>query len=542
MDRYLHFVKREFLTIIKDYRYLGTVLITFILTLVLTSILLSFVVSYKTGDLLSSLPVSEKLIKIAAVGDHETIGMLSESRGVYVVRTTEEEGFKMLRDGKVHGVFVVNGNQSKYSGGVSPLSILGEASVREVLEKWAKGGIQKSFTFEGEYGLEDLIKGLLAPILLLSPLFILSLPIIQSISYDRENKMYDVLFATPLDRKGIFLSKFTASIIFAFLMSFVWLAMVWLYGFTFSSFIKVYIVLCSVAFLIISLNTFISTISKGSQEATLGSSIASTLVFTLLFAIIMFKLLPLTSQLAEISPATYISKAYTREAANFPVNQLLSIIIISSTCIVLAMGAFSTEKFAFSLKPGIRQLYEGMEEILRNKYFSSTAMGFVAFSLTSPIQLVLAVFLFFTAGPQFVLFVFALVAVEEILKAIGIQTLKPENWKKGLAYGILIGLCFGISESLLYAPLVESVKFLPQQGPIGICLSFSNSFFLDFFAKLFCLRIFPILVHVFSTALVGLGYGTNKKLFYPALITAIAFHGIYNLFLMPLIYSRLFVV
>ncbi|MFH0817715.1 MAG: ABC transporter permease, partial [Candidatus Micrarchaeota archaeon] len=310
------------------------------------------------------------------------------------------------------------------------------------------------YEFEQDTGLSDLVRGLLTPILLFSPVFLWGLPIIQSIAYDRENKVLEVLFSTPIDRKRILLSKVLANMLFILIVGALWVGIVYFSGFRFYDPLGVFFVLLAVSFLMVAMNALVSSISRNVQEATLASSISSTMIFTALFLITMLRIIPQTQFLAEISPATYIARQVT-EAAPFPIYPVAALLIIGASALILALSAFSTEAFAFSVKPGIKQLYEGMIDILGGGYRASIGMGFVAFSLTTPVQFVASALLIFTFGinsllPAMLLILLAL--VEEFLKGIGTFVLKPNGMRHGLMIGALIGLSYGFGESLLFVP------------------------------------------------------------------------------------------
>ncbi|MEM3399618.1 MAG: ABC transporter permease [Candidatus Micrarchaeia archaeon] len=491
----------ELKEILRDKRYLISVFLGMFLTLAMTFLILGFIGSFKEGTLLSSMPVSAKLAKIAVVVEsyHQSIDELEKSPSAYLIYADRENAFQMLGEGKVHGIYFVSENRGTFIGGRNPLSSLAEYIVQESVDRVVRRNAEERYEFREDAGLESLIKGLLSPILLLSPIFIWCLPVLQSISYDRERKTLEVLFATPLDRKSIILSKIGANFLFVAFLSFIWLSIVYLAGFRFSDPFGVHLILLVLGLLVISMNALVSTITTGVQEATLAASIISTAIFTVLFSITIFKAFPQTAAIADISPATYIAREVGEASAPFPINSLVILLIISASAILLAVSAFSTEVFAFSLKPGIMQLYEGMLQILGDKRKAAFGMGFVAFSLTTPAQLIVLGLLFFTSGANALLIMFGLVLVEETLKGLSIFALKPKNVHSGILYGALVGLSFGLSESSLYTPLVGLNIYL---------------------------RAVPIFIHILSSAIVGMGY--PKKLGIPSILLASALHFTYN--------------
>lgn len=428
----------ELKSIMKDRRYVLTVLFTLLLTLAMTQLLLGAVGNLKKGDLLSSGPSVIKLVKIAVVGNHPSVDELERNSAVYLIRTDYDSAMGMLNGGEVHGVYVVNDSGGKFVGSKAEISNFAELSVREALDNVFRKDVKNRYDFAEDAGMELLVKSLLLPILLISPLFILCHPIIQSVAYDRENKMLEVLFVTPIDRKEILISKILANFLFVAIVGAFWVAVLQSTGFAFVSPAGVYAVFLAVALLIISLNAFSSAVTSSVQEATLAASIASQAVFTFIFVVVIFKVFPYTERLSELSPATYIARQ-AGEAAAFPFNQVLALLIVSAAAILLAVSAFSAEAFAFSSRPGPLQLYEGMMEILRDKKAAAVAMGFVAFSLTAPVQLILLGLLFFLSRFNISFAIILLVAIEEILKGTGIVLLKPESITEGLFYGIIVG-------------------------------------------------------------------------------------------------------
>jgi len=468
-----------------DWRFLGSIGLSFLATLFITGILLDSVSSFSKGNLFSAMPLSNKLVKIAVVenGFHPSTLQLENMSSVYVVKADLRTAEGMLSRGEVHAIYIVNESSGVFIGSNRPISALAEYSVKEAVDKVVRPGGGDKYNFGEDNGLADLVKGLLTPILVFSPVFLWGLPIIQSVAYDRENRVLEVLFATPLDRRKILLSKIWANMLFVGIVGAIWVGIVYSAGFHFADPFGVFIVLMAVSFLMITMNALVSSISRNIQEATLASSISSTVIFTALFLITILKVFPYTAFLADISPATYIARQVT-EAAPFPLYPVLTLLVIAFSSLVLALSAFSTEAFAFSVKPGIRQLYEGMIEILGGGWKAALGMGFVAFSLTTPVQMVVFALVLFTVGPRLLLLILVLAMVEEILKGIGTYVMRPANAKQGMLYGALIGLAFGLGESLLFVPV------------FGIGAGF---------------RVVAVLVHVVCSSVSGAGYGFGNS-------------------------------
>ncbi|NYZ78604.1 ABC transporter permease [Candidatus Micrarchaeota archaeon] len=488
--------------IFSDRRFLLSVIIGMLISLFTIPLLMDAVGRFKEGNLLSALPISEKMVKIAVVGEHPLIAELENNSMVEVVRTDEATALELLKEGKVHGVFIVNSTSGSFIGRGIPLSNLAESAVKDAVDKFFRKDSKPLFNLQSDLGLEELLRSLLAPFLMLTPLFIWSLPIIQSVAYERENKVVEVIFASPTRRAEVLASKVLSNLIFAMVLGAVWMLLVPFFGLHFSNSLGVYIILVSMALLVIVMNALVSSIASNANEATLASSISSTIIITLFFSIAILKVFPATEMAAKLSPATYIAEQVSGEATPFPFNLMLVMYIISATAFLLALSAFSTEAFAFSLKPGLNQLYEGMLEILHSKMKAAFAMGFVAFSITLPVELVAIGLTFFIIGPSAFLLLLSATAAEEGLKAVALNVLKPKKLNEGAALGALVGLAFGISESLLLAPVLELMILV---------------------------RIVPILVHTVCSSIVGAGYA--KKYFALSIILAILLHMSYNLYL-----------
>ncbi len=486
-----------------DWRFLGTILISFAITLFITGVLIDSVSSFSQGNLLSAMPISNKLAKVAVVENepHQSVTELESVHSAYVIKTDLRTAQNMLSSGEVHGIYIVDSTSGVFIGSDKPISILAELSVKEAVDKVVRSEKEKKYEFGDDEGLEDLVRGLLTPILLFSPIFLWTLPIIQSVAYDRENKVLEVLFSTPIDRKRILISKVLSNMLFVAIVGAIWVSIVYISGFNFQNPFGVFLVLLSVAFLMITMNSLVSSISRNVQEATLASSISSTIIFTVLFLITMLKVFPYTAVLAEISPATYIATQLS-EPTPFPLYPILTIMVISVSALILALSAFSTEAFAFSIKPGIKQLYEGMIDILGRGYKAAVAMGMVAFTLTVPIQLFVFAFIIFTFGTRIAILLIALAMVEEVLKAIGVYVMKPKGFLKGALIGGIIGLSFGVSESILLVPV------------LGMATLF---------------RVAAIGIHVLCSSVSGVGYSWNR--FWPGVALATLLHAAYNYYL-----------
>jgi ABC-type Na+ efflux pump permease subunit len=488
--------------IFSDRRFLLSVIVGMLISLFTIPLLMEAVGRFKEGNLLSALPISEKMVKIAVVGEHPLISELQENSMVEVVRGDEATALRLLNEGKVHGVFIVNSTSGKFIGRGIPLSNLAESAVKDAVDKFVRKDNKLLFNLKSDFGLEELLRSLLAPFLMLTPLFIWSLPIIQSVAYERENKVVEVLFAAPTRRVEVLASKVLSNLIFAMLLGAVWMILVPFFGLYFSNPIGVYVILISMALLVITMNALVSSIASNANEATLASSISSTIIITLFFSVAILKVFPSTEIAAKLSPATYIAEQVSGGGTPFPFNLMLVVYIISATAFLLALSTFSTEAFTFSLKPGLSQLYEGMLEILRSKNRAAFAMGFVAFSVTMPIELVAIGLTFFIMGPSVGLLLLSVTATEEGLKAIALKVLKPKELFEGAVLGALVGLAFGVSESLLLAPVIEMMILI---------------------------RIIPIFVHTICSGIVGAGYA--RRHFTLSIILAILLHLSYNFYL-----------
>lgn len=489
--------------IFSDRRFLLSVIAGMLISLLTIPLLMEAVSHFKEGTLLSALPLSQKMVKIAVVGNHPLLSELEKNSVVEVVGTDEATGMKLLEEGKVHGVFIINSTNGSFIGRGIPLSNLAESAVKEAVDSYFRKNEKPLFNLKQDLGLEELLRSLLAPFLMLTPLFIWSLPIIQGVAYERENKVVEVLLATPSRRFEVLASKIISNFLFAALLGVLWMVLVPFFGFHFSNPIGVYIILISMALLVITMNALVSSLASNANEATLASSISSTIIITLFFSIAILKVFPATEIAAKLSPATYIAEQVAGKPSPFPFNLMIVIYIITATAFILALSAFSTEAFAFAIKPGLTQLYEGMLEILRSRKRAAFAMGFVAFSITMPLEVIAIGLIFFLIGPVVGLLLLSVTLVEEGLKGFALRILKPAELREGALLGALVGFAFGVSESLLLAPIIE-------------------------FAVL--IRVAPILLHTLCSCVVGIGYA--KKHFLLSLLLAVSIHLTYNIYLL----------
>lgn len=484
-----------------DRRFVLSVFVGMLISLFTIPLLMEAVSRFKEGNLLSALPISERMVKVAVVGEHPVVDELRKNNMVEVVEADELSGMRLLYEGKVHGVFIINSTGARFIGREIPLSNLAESAVKEAVDRYLRGGEKPLFNLKSDLGLEELLRSLLAPFLMLTPLFIWSLPVIQEVAYERENKVVEVLLAAPARRFEVLASKILSNFLFAALLGVVWMALVPFFGLGFTNPLGVYVILISMALLVITMNALVSSIASNANEATLASSISSTIIITLFFSIAVLKVFPATEVVAKLSPATYIAEQVAGKASPFPFNLMLVIYIITATAFLLALSAFSTEAFAFALKPGLRQLYEGMLEIVRSREKAAFAMGFVAFSVTMPVEVIAVGLVFFLIGPAVGLLVLSLTIIEEGLKAFALRILNPQSAREGAFLGAAVGLAFGVSESLLLAPIMEFVVLV---------------------------RVAPILVHTLCSAVAGAGYARNFAL---SLALAVLIHLSYNLYL-----------
>jgi len=500
-------VKWEFLQTATDKGFLVKVAFGMLVGLLLMPFLASSAASFSEGSAMPSLPFAVRLVRIAVVGDsNEFVTQLQQNTIVSLMHTDEAHARELLTQRVVAGIFIVTDSSGLFVGDGTPFADFAESQVRDALDNVVRREQRAGLEVIQGTSVEPFVRGLLAPFILLTPILLLCLPIIQSLSYDRENHMYEVLFAVPIDRKKIFFSKILANLLFVGLATLIWLFLVGLVGIFFTDVLGVWFMLVLVSLLILSLNALVSTLSSNAKNATLASSISSTMVFSGIAVLTLLRVSPLVSRFAELSPVTYISYQTTGLATAFPIPTVLVFLVITFTALLLALSAFSTEKFAFSLDPGILQLYEGVLELLKHKWLAALAMGFVAFSLSIPVQVMVLGTLFFLNSKLLMILIF-LISIEEILKFIGVRMLKPESLQNALLFGAFIGIGYGLSEAFLFVPYVDA----------------------------FFLRSIPLFAHVLFTVLTAIGIWLKHP--YPFLAASIALHVYYNSSLVSVVIS-----
>ncbi len=498
MGASLELLKWELRQIFFDKGFLGKIALGMIISLLLLPFLLNSLSSFTENVSAPNLPFVYKIVSIGVVGENQLIRQkLDDNTLLNILHLESADATRKLSSGEIVGVLYLTEKSANFVGNNGPLASLAELHIRDAVDDALRPERGESVKAIQKESIEPFVKGIIAPFILFSPLLLWCLPIIQSISYDRENKMLEALFSLPIERKRIFLAKVLANFIFAAIAGFAWLMILAFFGLVVNNLPGVWVVMSLISLLIISLNGLVSTISSNVKNATLAAGITSTIVFSFLFIISLLRINPYLSQFSAISPITYISYQVSAIPAAFPFNTFLVLMVLIATAIVLSIAAFSTEKFAFSLNPGISQLYEGMQELLKRTEYSAIAMGFVAFSLTFPVQVIaLGIVLFVSSSAWAVILILA--GIEEFLKFIAIKIISPNKLLNGLLYGALIGAAYGLAESLLFAP------FLPVLH----------------------LRIIPIIAHAIFTALAGAGVALKRPYF--GLAAAILAHFIYN--------------
>jgi len=498
VDKFWKLTKWELKQIVFDKQFLFKIAIGMVISLLLFPFLIETTSTFTEDLTAPSLPFSVKLVKIAVVSgqNSEVVSELEKNSMVNLVFTDAETALKMLERGEIHGSLAITGKDIDFLGRNVPLSNLAEAQVRGALSKTVKGDQESLKTFQKE-AIEPFIKSIISPFLLFFPLLLWCLPIIQSVSYDRENKMLEALYTLTIDRRKLFLAKVLANLAFAAGASAIWMFILSFFGLTFLDSIGVFVIVVAISLLIISLNGLVSTITSNVKNATLAAGITSSIVFSLLYIVSLLRISPVVAPIADLSPVTYVSLQVVGATAAFPFLALTLVFALSIAAIILSVAGFSAEKFAFSTNPGIQQLYEGMLEVLKKKSYAAIAMGFVAVCLTFPFQ-ILALLTAFFLGGTFGIMLLILVAVEEVAKFIGIRLLKPQTLMEGIKYGGMVGLGFG---------LVESLFVLPFPSILPIRLIFSS-------------------IHIVFGAIVGAGVFYKKQ--YAGLIAAILLHALYN--------------
>ncbi|MFH0818178.1 MAG: hypothetical protein V1909_06130, partial [Candidatus Micrarchaeota archaeon] len=129
--------EKELKSTFSDWRFLGTILISFLATLFITGVLIDTVSSLSKGNILSSLPISSKLVKIAVVeeGFHPSVAELEKITSAYVIKTDLKTAQKMLAEGQVHAIYIVNETSGTFIGSNRPISVLAELAVKEAIDK-----------------------------------------------------------------------------------------------------------------------------------------------------------------------------------------------------------------------------------------------------------------------------------------------------------------------------------------------------------------------------------------------------------------------
>ncbi len=516
------FFENELKSILEP-RYIASVFITLAITLFLSFAMVSLANSFKEGELSTSLPLVNKLATVGIYNTtpHLAIEIIEDSTSIYTKHVRDiESGLELIKKKQIHALLIVEHNSSKLILGDSEINTFIEQLIRTALDKVYRKETP-SFELRDDLGLNDLIKGIIAPIMLFSPLFLFSVPIIQSIAYDRENKILEVLFALNISKTDIFLGKVLATMAFTAIMSFIWLTVVYFSGYQFKNFFGVYIVFLAVALMITAMNAMVSTVSSSVQEASLSASILSTIIFVLLFGAMLFKLVKPLEIISQLTPTTYISSTLSEENPKFPYVPFF--LIIASTLIFILMGsaAFSTEQFAFSQKPGLNELFFGTVKMIENKplkYFTAT---FFSYILTLPVQIVILLTIFFlvtrfeiyNVSPIIALMIVGFSFAEELLKSYSVRALNNVEPKRGTQQGIIVGFIFG---------LLEMAMFLYIINLSGIT---TNIWLLRIIQG----RIGALILHTVATGFYG--YSLEKNGHLVALGGASTIHSFYNLYL-----------
>ena len=513
----LAFIWNEFKGIFEQ-RYILSIITTLVITLVMSSSMIGIVKSFKEGDLGTSLPLVTQLATIGVynTSPHMSIELLEHGSSIHVVKIYDQiTGHRMLATGQLHGLYLVNSTGSQLFLANSKMSTFVEQVMRSVLDKSYRKGDSDQFEFKDDMGLEDLMKGILAPILLFSPLFLFSVPAIQSIAYDRENKILEVLFSLNIRKDHIYLAKVLATMLFALLVGFIWLMFVYFYGFTFHDLFGVYIILGSVTLLVVAMNSMVSTISSNVQEASLSASILSTLLFVLLFGAMLFKLVKPLEIISRLTPTTYISGDISVQTQFFPIMPVVAVLASTVVFTLMGMAAFCTEKFAFGQRPGIYELFTGTVKMIRNKLLKRFTATFFSYLFTVPLQIMIFLSIFFVAtqlraSSVDVLVIAVLIgfsAGEELLKGYSIRALTEENPRSGLVNGFWVGLIFGIME-------FSTVMWFVSMGPNVDLMSIGSQ------------RLVAVCLHVIASSVYG--YMLSRSNSTNALLSSSVVHAIYN--------------
>ncbi|MEM3373180.1 MAG: ABC transporter permease [Candidatus Anstonellales archaeon] len=517
-----------------EIRYLLSILITLLITIALSNTMLDISKSFKEGELGTALPIVSKL---ATVGIYNTsyseiVNELEKSNSLHVIKYSSlEQAYSHLKDNKIHAILIVDTNSSTLILGNNKMNTFIEQIVRTTLDNHFRKDKNNAFELKDDVGLEELLKGILLPIMLFSPLFLFSIPIIQSIAYDRENRIIEILYSLNINKKYVYLGKLLAAIFFSAIMCFLWLLIMNLFGYTTYNFIEVFIIVVCIAALIVSINGMISTISSTVQEASLSASIVSTVIFVILFGSMLFKLVKPLEGISNLTPTTYISSSVSSYQKEFPVFPFLLVIVMTLIFALMGTAAFTTERFAFSQKPGIDEIFTGTLNIISNNYLRRFIAALFSYVITIPVQVMLVLtifFLGFSIGFQrFFSFIdiIAILAIitfsfsEELMKGYSIralifskinkQTTLENHEKIGLIEGFFIGFLFGLFELVTFFIMV---KVSPE-----IVIS-----------RLLFPRIIALLIHVISSIALGIIYSKYHN-FKFALAFASLIHSLYNL-------------
>ncbi|MCX8166419.1 MAG: ABC transporter permease [Candidatus Micrarchaeota archaeon] len=512
------FFFNEFKNII-EVRYLLSILITLLITVALSNTMLDISKAFKEGELASALPIVTKLATLGIVNDTERplINEIQKSNSLYVIYYDSlDKAYIDLNSNLIHAVLIINNNSITLVLGNNKMNTFIEQVIRTTIDKHLRKD-SPAFELKDDVGLEELLKGILLPIMLFSPLFLFSIPIIQSVAYDRENKLLEILYTLNISKSQVYLGKLFAAIIFSSMLCFLWLLILQFVGYKTYNFIEVYIIVVCVAALIVSINGMISTISSSVQEASLSASIVSTIIFVILFGSMLFKLIKPLESISNLTPTTYISSSVSQYQTNFPFFPLFFIIVLIAVFVLMGTAAFITEKFAFSQKPGIDEIFTGTMSLIHNDVLRRIIAALFSYIITIPIQVLLVLTIFFLAFSigfyRFltVLDLFAIIAIvlfsssEELMKGYSVRAIinSKSNATKfdqftGLKEGFYIGLLFGVFElltfillanvsadvvlrRLLFPRLVALVIHTLSSSVLGAMLASGNSFTKSFF-------------------------------------------------------------
>lgn len=491
----------ELRQIFLDKGFIFKILIGMGISLLLLPFLLNSLTSITKDVSAPNLPFVYKIVTVGVVGANPALTQILESDTLVRLNFLEKgDALRMLQNGELSGVLVLSGNDVEFIGAKTPLSSLAEIRIRDGLDKYARPQKDDSLTAIQKQSVEPFIRSIIAPFIIFSPLLLWCLPIIQSISYDRQNRMLEALFSLPVGRRRILLSKIGANFVFAIIASAFWVGLLALFNLNVSDPIGTVAVLSSISFMVICLNSLVSTITSNVKNATLAAGITSTVVFSFLFIVSLLRLNPYLADFAALSPVTFVSYQVAAIASPFPFAAVGLLVVVSLVAIFLSLSAFSTETFAFSQNPGVSQLYEGMNELIKNPPISAIFMGMVAFSLTFPVQIIALGIMLFISSSQWGVVLF-LAAIEEILKFLAVRIIAPKDFASGAKFGFLVGIGYGLCESLLLFPFFPNIS----------------------------MRLIPIVAHGIFSSMLGIGIAIRRPIL--GLGFAILLHFAYNLIL-----------